>query len=70
MFSFDEGTVTTVKNMFERQIRLSRYDSDKLSNTLLPNNSRINSQHREINISPSRSRSISPNDMALRQRRD
>ncbi|CAF4879373.1 unnamed protein product [Rotaria sp. Silwood1] len=63
------GTVTTVKNMFERQIRLSRYDSDKLSNTLLPNNSRINSQHREINISPSRSRSISPNDMALRQRR-
>ncbi|CAF1531765.1 unnamed protein product [Rotaria sordida] len=62
------GTVTTVKNMFERQIRLSRYDSDKLPNTLLPNNSRINNQHREI-LSPSRSRSISPNDMALRQRR-
>ncbi|CAF3529895.1 unnamed protein product [Rotaria sp. Silwood1] len=55
--------------MFERQIRLSRYDSDKLSNTLLPNNSRMNSQQREIIISPSRSRSISPNDMALRQRR-
>ncbi|CAF2662067.1 unnamed protein product [Rotaria sp. Silwood2] len=62
------GTVTTVKNMFERQIRLSRYDSDKLSNTSFNNTSRVNSQHREI-LSPSRSRSISPNDMAIRQRR-
>ncbi|CAF4417349.1 unnamed protein product [Rotaria sp. Silwood2] len=65
---FEIGTVTTVKNMFERQIRLSRYDSDKLSNTSFNNTSRVNSQHREI-LSPSRSRSISPNDMAIRQRR-
>jgi hypothetical protein len=54
--------------MFERQIRLSRYDSDKLSNTSIPLNSRVNNQHREM-LSPTRSRSISPNDMALRQRR-
>ncbi len=54
--------------MFERQIRLSRYDCDKLSNTSIPTNSRINHQHRAI-LSPNRSRSISPNDMALRQRR-
>ena len=62
------GTVTTVKNMFERQIRLSRYDADKLLNTVTPGSSRMSSQHREIS-SPIRSRSISPNDMALRQRR-
>jgi hypothetical protein len=54
--------------MFERQIRLSRYDCDKLSNTSIPTNSRTNNQHRDIR-SPNRSRSISPNDMALRQRR-
>jgi hypothetical protein len=54
--------------MFERQIRLSRYDCDKLSNTSIPTNSRANNQHRDIR-SPNRSRSISPNDMALRQRR-
>ena len=54
--------------MFERQIRLSRDDSDKLSNTSISHSSRINSQHRDI-LSPTRSRSISPNDMALRQRR-
>ncbi len=65
---FRIGTVTTVKNMFERQIRLSRYDCDKLSNTSIPTNSRTNNQHRDIR-SPNRSRSISPNDMALRQRR-
>jgi hypothetical protein len=51
--------------MFERQIRLSRFDSEKVSNTLAP---RTNNQHRE-NLSPNRSRSISPNDMALRQKR-
>ena len=51
--------------MFERQIRLSRYDSEKVSNTSTP---RINHQHRDI-LSPNRSRSISPNDMALRQKR-
>ncbi|CAF0880508.1 unnamed protein product [Rotaria sordida] len=63
------GTVTTVKNMFERQIRLSRYDADKLINAIIPgNNSRLNSQHRDIS-SPTRSRSTSPNDMAIRQRR-
>ncbi|CAF2423147.1 unnamed protein product [Rotaria sp. Silwood2] len=55
--------------MFERQIRLSRYDADKLINTSIPaNSSRMNSQHRDIS-SPTRSRSISPNDMAIRQRR-
>jgi hypothetical protein len=59
------GTVSTVKNMFERQIRLSRYDSEKVSNTSTP---RMNHQHRDI-LSPNRSRSISPNDMALRQKR-
>ncbi|CAF4705899.1 unnamed protein product [Rotaria sp. Silwood1] len=63
------GTVTTVKNMFERQIRLSRYDADKLINTSIPSSSsRMNSQHRDIS-SPTRSRSVSPNDMAIRQRR-
>jgi hypothetical protein len=51
--------------MFERQIRLSRFDTDKVSNTSVPTASRV---HREI-LSPNRSRSISPNDMALRQRR-
>jgi hypothetical protein len=51
--------------MFERQIRLSRFDSDKVSNTSVPPASRV---HRDI-LSPNRSRSISPNDMALRQRR-
>ncbi|CAF0938248.1 unnamed protein product [Adineta ricciae] len=60
------GTVTTVKNMFERQIRLSRFDSDKLSNATSRN---TNSQHHRDVLSPNRSRSISPNDMALRQRR-
>lgn len=54
--------------MFERQIRLSRYDCEKLSNTSVSNNSRVTNQHRDIR-SPNRSRSISPNDMALRQRR-
>lgn len=54
--------------MFERQIRLSRYDADKLFNSSTQNNSRMNSQHREIS-SPTRSRSTSPNDMAVRQRR-
>ncbi len=54
--------------MFERQIRLSRYDADKLFNSSTPGSSRVSSQHREIS-SPTRSRSISPNDMALRQRR-
>ncbi|CAF1090796.1 unnamed protein product [Adineta steineri] len=63
------GTVTTVKNMFERQIRLSRFDSDKLSHGSISTSSRVNNySHREI-LSPSRSRSISPNDMAIRQRR-
>jgi hypothetical protein len=51
--------------MFERQIRLSRFDTDKVSNTSVPTAARV---HREI-LSPNRSRSISPNDMALRQRR-
>jgi hypothetical protein len=54
--------------MFERQIRLSRYDADKLLNSSTPGSSRMSSQHREIS-SPTRSRSISPNDMAVRQRR-
>jgi hypothetical protein len=54
--------------MFERQIRLSRYDADKLFNSSTPGSSRMSSQHREIS-SPTRSRSISPNDMAIRQRR-
>lgn len=54
--------------MFERQIRLSRYDSDKISNASISQNSRSNNQHRELS-SPTRSRSVSPNDMALRQRR-
>ncbi|CAF0757028.1 unnamed protein product [Adineta ricciae] len=62
------GTVTTVKNMFERQIRLSRYDGDKLFNTSTPGGSRMGSQHRE-HSTPTRSRSISPNETTLRQRR-
>ena len=62
------GTVTTVKNMFEQQIRLSRYDHHRSSNTPTPVNLRMNNQHREL-LSPDRSRSISPNDMAVRQRR-
>ena len=63
------GTVTTVKNMFERQIRLSRYDADKLFNSSTPGSSRMSSQHREISSPPGRSRSISPNDILCRQRR-
>lgn len=55
--------------MFERQIRLSRYDADKLFNSATPGSSRVSSQHREISSPPARSRSISPNDMAIRQRR-
>jgi len=62
------GTVTTVKNMFERQIRLSRYDADKLLTNTTPAGSRMSSQHRDF-PSPSRSRSMSPNDLAVRQRR-
>ena len=54
--------------MFERQIRLSRYDPDKLLNSSTPASSRMGSQHREF-PSPTRSRSASPNDMAHRQRR-
>lgn len=54
--------------MFERQIRLSRYDADKLFNSSTPGSSRMSSQHREIS-SPTRSRSISPNDIIYRQRR-
>jgi len=54
--------------MFERQIRLSRHDCDKSSNPSVPTNARTNVQNLE-NRSPNRSRSISPNDMALRQRR-
>jgi hypothetical protein len=54
--------------MFERQIRLSRYDADKIFNASTPGSSRMSSQHREIS-SPTRSRSISPNDLTLRQRR-
>ena len=54
--------------MFERQIRLSRFDADKLFNSSTPGSSRMSSQHRELS-SPTRSRSISPNDMAYRQRR-
>jgi hypothetical protein len=54
--------------MFERQIRLSRYDADKLFNSSTPGSSRMSSQHREIS-SPTRSRSISPNDLLYRQRR-
>jgi hypothetical protein len=54
--------------MFERQIRLSRYDADKLFNSSTPGSSRMSSQHREIS-SPTRSRSSSPNDMAIRQRK-
>lgn len=44
--------------MFEQQIRLSRSDREKLPN-----------KHRREMRSSTRSRSISPNDMALRQRR-
>ncbi|CAF5194798.1 unnamed protein product, partial [Rotaria magnacalcarata] len=54
--------------MFERQIRLSRYDADKIMNASVPTGTRMSSQNRDIS-SPIRSRSISPNDMALRQRR-
>ena len=54
--------------MFERQIRLSRYDADKLLAATTPAGSRMSSQHRDVS-SPARSRSMSPNDMALRQRR-
>lgn len=54
--------------MFERQIRLSRYDADKIFTTGTPVGSRVSSQHRDVS-SPNRSRSMSPNDMALRQRR-
>ena len=44
--------------MFEKQIRLSRSDREKLPN-----------KHRREIRSSTRSRSISPNDMAVRQRR-
>ena len=54
--------------MFEQQIRLSRYDNHRSSNTPIPVNLRMNNQHREL-LSPNRSRSVSPNDMAIRQRR-
>ena len=54
--------------MFERQIRLSRYDADKLFTATAPAGPRMSSQHRDAS-SPARSRSMSPNDMALRQRR-
>ena len=54
--------------MFERQIRLSRYDADKIFVNNTPGSSRMSSQHRDVS-SPIRSRSMSPNDMALRQRR-
>ena len=51
------GTVSTVKDMFERQIRLSRCEQPNTRST------RTNSRH------STRARSVSPNDMALRQRR-
>ena len=54
--------------MFERQIRLSRHDCDKLTHSSVQQNARTNHQRRESR-SPNRSRSISPNDMALRLRR-
>jgi hypothetical protein len=57
------GTVITVKNMFERQIRMSRSDTEKTLHPSSSSNSRIN------HLSPTRARSISPNDMAFRQRR-
>lgn len=63
------GTVTTVKNMFERQIRLSRYDGDKIFNSSTPSTSRMNSQHRDQSSPTNRSRSISPYDHAYRQKR-
>lgn len=63
------GTVTTVKNMFERQIRLSRYDADKLFNSSTPAGSRMSSQHRELSSPTTRSRSVSPTDVTYRQRR-
>ena len=50
--------------MFERQIRLSRSDRAKSPNISAP----VHHQHREA-PSPNRSRSISPNDMALRRQR-
>lgn len=55
--------------MFERQIRLSRYDADKIVNTSVSGCPRLNNNHHRDLSSPTRSRSISPNDMALRQRR-
>ena len=54
--------------MFERQIRLSRSDADKLFNSATPAGSRMSSQHRELS-SPTRSRSVSPTDVTSRQRR-
>ena len=57
------GTVITVKNMFERQIRMSRSDTERTLHPSPSSNSRINL------LNPTRSRSISPNDMAFRQRR-
>jgi hypothetical protein len=60
--------VSTVKNMFERQIRLSRYDADKVLSATTPAGSRMSSQHRDVS-SPVRSRSMSPIDATLRQRR-
>ena len=54
--------------MFERQIRLSRYDADKLSHTSAGPPARLYHSHRDL-LAPTRSRSVSPYDMAIRQRR-
>lgn len=51
------GTVSTVKSMFERQIRLSRSEQT------------MNTHSTRDNRHSTRTRSVSPNDMALRQRR-
>ncbi|CAF0724795.1 unnamed protein product [Didymodactylos carnosus] len=71
------GTVEQVKNMFERQIRMSRYDTDKLTALMINNtNNNNNSNSRSNNIpsyreiSSPRSRSLSPyNNDPLRQKR-
>ena len=55
--------------MFERQIRLSRFDGDKLYNGSTPSTSRMNSQHRDQSSPTNRSRSNSPYDQAYRQKR-
>ena len=54
--------------MFERQIRLSRYDADKLSHISTAPSARLYHSHRDL-LAPTRSRSVSPYDMAIRQRR-